>query len=454
MTAGRPGSNQQVVPRPRSSAGRAGRSIPGEDHDDRRPDEPETTPATGLPKAYRARPSSRPRSTSAGWPPTSSRPTAPGRGRTRRRPPFVIIQPPPNVTGALHLGHALTADVEDVMIRRARMQGRPTLWLPGLDHASIAAQFVLDRIIAAEGESRDSLGRSATSSGCRRSSTRPARRSSPRAAARLVARLGPDPVHDGRGLARRRSGRRSRACIDDGPGLPDRGPRQLVPGLSDQRSATSRSSRRPRPGRCGRSATTSSTRGRPGPTIGRSISVATTRPETILGDVAVAVHPDDPRYAGLVGRLVAHPVRRSGRADHRRPDRPAGVRDRGGQDHAGPRPRRPRDRPAPRPARDHGHATTAARIDARRPVRTPASTGTRRAPGSWPTSRRAATSIEAKPHEMIIGRCQRSNDVIEPRLKTQWFIRTSPLAGRRSRPPGRAARGSCPTGSRRSGSTG
>ncbi|HWH23385.1 MAG TPA: class I tRNA ligase family protein, partial [Candidatus Limnocylindria bacterium] len=76
-----------------------------------------------------------------------------------RKPPFVIIQPPPNITGALHLGHALTAALEDTLIRRARMQGRPTLWLPGLDHASIAAQYVLDRIIAAEGETRASMGR-------------------------------------------------------------------------------------------------------------------------------------------------------------------------------------------------------------------------------------------------------------------------------------------------------
>ncbi|HET7183033.1 MAG TPA: class I tRNA ligase family protein, partial [Candidatus Limnocylindrales bacterium] len=75
------------------------------------------------------------------------------------KPPFVIIQPPPNITGALHLGHALTFAIEDAMIRHARMQGRPTLWLPGLDHASIAAQYVLDKIIATEGESRESLGR-------------------------------------------------------------------------------------------------------------------------------------------------------------------------------------------------------------------------------------------------------------------------------------------------------
>src|ERR671915_1134969 len=72
---------------------------------------------------------------------------------------FVIIQPPPNVTGALHLGHALTATVEDAFIRYHRMRGNDTLWLPGVDHASIAAQFVLDRMLAEEGESRQSLGR-------------------------------------------------------------------------------------------------------------------------------------------------------------------------------------------------------------------------------------------------------------------------------------------------------
>src|SRR5450759_3634208 len=73
--------------------------------------------------------------------------------------PFVIIQPPPNVTGSLHLGHAQRSTVEDLMTRHARMQGRPALFLPGLDHASIAAQYVLDKIIAAEGETRASLGR-------------------------------------------------------------------------------------------------------------------------------------------------------------------------------------------------------------------------------------------------------------------------------------------------------
>src|SRR4249919_3649446 len=84
-----------------------------------------------------------------------------GRGSTAdpTLPPFVIIQPPPNITGSLHLGHAQRTAVEDLMIRHARMRGHRALYLPGLDHASIAAQFVLDGILAKEGESRQSLGR-------------------------------------------------------------------------------------------------------------------------------------------------------------------------------------------------------------------------------------------------------------------------------------------------------
>ena len=74
-------------------------------------------------------------------------------------PTFTIIQPPPNVTGSLHLGHAQRTAVEDLMIRHARMRGHRALFLPGLDHASIAAQFVLDRLLAGEGESRQTLGR-------------------------------------------------------------------------------------------------------------------------------------------------------------------------------------------------------------------------------------------------------------------------------------------------------
>jgi len=67
--------------------------------------------------------------------------------------------PPPNVTGDLHMGHALVAALEDTMVRWHRMQGDPTLWLPGVDHASIAAQVVVERILAKEGTTRYKIGR-------------------------------------------------------------------------------------------------------------------------------------------------------------------------------------------------------------------------------------------------------------------------------------------------------
>jgi valyl-tRNA synthetase len=73
--------------------------------------------------------------------------------------PFVIIMPPTNVTGELHLGHALTATLEDIMVRWHRMKGEPTLWLPGTDHAGIATQVVVERQLAEKGQTKDEIGR-------------------------------------------------------------------------------------------------------------------------------------------------------------------------------------------------------------------------------------------------------------------------------------------------------
>src|SRR5688572_572528 len=73
--------------------------------------------------------------------------------------PFCIVIPPPNITGALHMGHALNNGIQDVLIRRARMQGRPTLWQPGTDHAAIATQNVIERRLAEQGLTRFDLGR-------------------------------------------------------------------------------------------------------------------------------------------------------------------------------------------------------------------------------------------------------------------------------------------------------
>ena len=106
-----------------------------------------------------------------------------------------------------------------------------------------------------------------------------------------------------------------------------------------------------------------------------------------------------------------------------------GLRDGRGQDHAGPRPRRPRDRAPPRPAGAHDPGRRRDGHRHRHALRRHGPLRRARRPSSR-TSRRAATSSSATPHEMVIGRCQRSDDVIEPRLKTQWFVRTGPLAAR------------------------
>src|SRR5574341_349875 len=73
--------------------------------------------------------------------------------------PFVISIPPPNVTGALHNGHAMFVSLEDLMIRHARMKGRAALWVPGSDHAGIATQLQVEKMLREEGTSREGVGR-------------------------------------------------------------------------------------------------------------------------------------------------------------------------------------------------------------------------------------------------------------------------------------------------------
>jgi hypothetical protein len=73
--------------------------------------------------------------------------------------PYVVAMPPPNVTGRLHMGHAMFATLQDIMVRFQRMRGRPTLWVPGTDHAGIATQMVVEKALAAKGQDRREMGR-------------------------------------------------------------------------------------------------------------------------------------------------------------------------------------------------------------------------------------------------------------------------------------------------------
>ena len=342
-------------------------------------------------------------------------------------PPFTIIQPPPNVTGSLHLGHAQRTSVEDLMIRHARMRGHAALFLPGLDHASIAAQFVLDGILARDGESRQSLGRErylermhAFVAQTREVMLGQQRRVGASAdwdrlrftmddvSARAVRVAFQRLYRDGLAY-------RTEALVNWCPGC-----RTSVSDLEvvpTQETGTLWSVRY----RLIDEAT-----GQPEPD--GAIVVATTRPETILGDTAVAVHPDDERYAPLVGRRVRIPFverdvpviaddvveREFGTGAvkitpaHDQDDHATGLR--------------------------HGLAAPTILAD----DATVAGTGTAYDGLDRYEARRRIVAdltgrgdlVAERAHEMIVGRCQRSDDVLEPRLKTQWFIRTEPLAAR------------------------
>ncbi len=342
------------------------------------------------------------------------------------REPFVIIQPPPNVTGALHIGHALTATVEDTLIRFHRMRGDDTLWLPGVDHASIAAQFVLDRILAEEGETRASLGRE-----------------------RYLERMW-QFMEDTRaviGTQHRRLGAsadwsRERFTMDDGSaravrtaftrlwdaGLVYRGealvnwcPRCLTT-ISDLENVHRDET--------GTIWTIRYHLERPDGTADPDawISVATTRPETLLGDTAVAVHPEDERYAALVGRLAILPFlgRRLPIIADEHVERGFGTG-------------AVKITPAHDPddyalSRRHGlEAITVLDEEARINAAGGEFFGRDRYEAReaiLDRLREMGDLVDAKPHDMVVGHCDRCGTVIEPRLSVQWFIRVQPLAER------------------------
>ncbi|MBI3930905.1 MAG: valine--tRNA ligase [Chloroflexi bacterium] len=218
----------------------------------------------------------------------------------REKKPFVIIMPPPNVTGELHVGHALTATLEDIMIRWHRMKGEPTLWLPGVDHAGIATQVVLERLLAEEGIDRHQLGRdqfmqriAQWAENCRQT------------IARQHQRLGVSCDWS-----------RERFTLDEAP---SRAVRTAFVRLYDK-GLIYRGERIIN--WCPRCATALSdletdhkeltghlyyVRYHLADSDG-FITVATTRPETILGDTAVAVNPKDERFKAMVGKKVILPA--------------------------------------------------------------------------------------------------------------------------------------------------
>ena len=215
--------------------------------------------------------------------------------------PFTIMIPPPNVTGSLHMGHALTFTIQDTLVRWSRMQGRDALWQPGTDHAGIATQMVVERLLAAEGKDRRDMGREA-----------------------FLERVWQWKAESGGTITRqlRRLGAsldwpRERFTMDDGlsaavketfvklhsEGLIYRD-RRLVNWDPKLQTAISDLEVENREIRGSLWHLRYPIEGEPG----QFIIVATTRPETMLGDTAVAVHPDHPVYGALIGKRAILPL--------------------------------------------------------------------------------------------------------------------------------------------------
>ena len=353
---------------------------------------------------------------------------APDGAGSRARPgavPFTIIQPPPNVTGSLHLGHAQRSAVEDLMTRHARMQGRPALFLPGLDHASIAAQFVLDKLVAAEGQTRASLGRERYLERMWRfiEETRVVMLAQQRRVGASVdwsrLRFTMDELSS---TAVRHAFKR---LHDDGLAYRSETLINWCPGcrtsLSDLEVIAT-----PETGTLWTIRYHVIDEGTGADEPEASILIATTRPETLLGDTAVAVHPEDERYRHLIGRRVRIPF-----VDRRVPIVADAVVD----------PAFGTGAVKITPAHDHDDHATGKRhglplIDILEDDGSVAPNGGRFAGlDRYQARQQVLQGLEAsgdlvatKAHEMVMGRCQRSNDAVEPRLKTQWFIRTAPLA--------------------------
>jgi len=221
-------------------------------------------------------------------------------GETDGREPYSIVIPPPNVTGNLHMGHALNNTLQDVLVRWQRMSGKSALWMPGMDHAGIATQNVVERLLKQEGKVKDDLGREA-----------------------FVNRVWEWKEHSGGQIQHqlRRLGcscdwERERFTLDEGL---SRAVRKVFVSLHDegliyQGFRIINWCPRCRTALSDIETEYSDLKGAfyhikyPYKDGSGHIVVATTRPETMLGDTAVAVNPEDERYTGLVGKVLVLPL--------------------------------------------------------------------------------------------------------------------------------------------------
>ncbi|MEU8312870.1 valine--tRNA ligase [Micromonospora sp. NPDC048169] len=329
------------------------------------------------------------------------------------KPPFTIVIPPPNVTGSLHMGHAFEHTLMDALTRRKKMQGHEALWLPGMDHAGIATQNLVERQLAGEGLSRHDLGRE-----------------------KFVERVWQWKAESGGAILgqMRRLGDavdwdRERFTMDEGL---SRAVQTMFKKLFDD-GLIYRANRIIN--WCPRCLTALSDievehTDDEGELVsiryGDEVVVATTRAETMLGDTAVAVHPDDERYRHLIGTEVELPL-----TDRRIPI----VAD----EHVDPSFGTGMVKVTP--AHDPNDFEIGQRHDL------PSLTimderGVITAPGPFQgldryEARPAIVAAlreqgrivaEKRPYLHAVGHCSRCKTTVEPRLSLQWFVNTAPLA--------------------------
>lgn len=333
--------------------------------------------------------------------------------------PFVISMPPPNVTGELHLGHAMFVAMEDLMIRHSRMQGRPTLWVPGTDHAGIATQLQVEKyLLETEGLRREDIGREEF---IRRTWA-------------WKEKYGGIITRQLRRLGASCDWSRERFTLDEGlsravreafvrlheKGLIYRGTYLInwSPGL---RTAVS-----------DLEVEYHEEQG----TLyyfkymladsDEYIPVATTRPETILGDTAVAVHPEDERYKRYIGRTCLVPIlnRPIPVIADEAVDREFGtgaLKITPGHDpmdyEIGQRHSLPIISVLNPDATMNENAGPYAGMD-RYACREKL----------WEDMRAAGLTLKEEPYPMQVPRSQRGGEIVEPMISTQWFVKMKPLA--------------------------
>jgi len=332
--------------------------------------------------------------------------------------PFAIALPPPNVTGSLHIGHALVASIEDAMIRHARQSGRNAVWLPGTDHAGIATQNVVERLLADEGVSRHDLGRDAflervwafveESGGIIQHQHR-----------RLGAALDWDREIFTFDEARSRAVREV-FCRWYEQGLVYRGYR-LVNWCPRCHTALSDIE----VDHVDEEGELAELR-YPGSDGSDGVIVATTRAETMLGDTAVAVHPTDERYRDLVGTTLLLPL-----VDREIPI----VAD----EHVDPEFGSGAVKVTP--AHDPNDWEIGQRHDLpainifTEDARVNEAGGPYEGLDRFEARRRVKEDLDAlgllvgvSPRVHSVGHCSRCKTVVEPRLSDQWFVKMGPLA--------------------------